>query len=258
MTDYPIIALWAHPRSMSTATERIMRERGDLDCAHEPFMYDYYVHRRARCMPNFEVQPDHPVAYADIRAMLLRRAEAGPVFFKDMAYYVTPYLGEDRAFRDRLRHAFLVRDLRAAIASYHRLDPGLTKEEVGIAAQWQLYQHLEAAGCAPAVLRAEDIRADPHGMMRAFWHAVRLPDAPHALDWAGPPPNDWEQVGSWHEAASTSEGIRPMPPDHAARAASKFETAAAGAPHLHDYLAAHLPAYEALAAWALKPAPPAV
>ena len=31
---HPLIALWSHPRSMSTATERIMRERGDLDCAH--------------------------------------------------------------------------------------------------------------------------------------------------------------------------------------------------------------------------------
>ncbi len=255
MTTYPIIALWAHPRSMSTATERIMRERGDLDCAHEPFMYDYYVNRRAGRTPHFEVQPDHPVAYADIRDMLLKRAEVGPVFFKDMAYYVTPYLADDAAFRDRLRHAFLVRDPRAAIASYHRLDPDLSEEEVGIAAQWQLYQQLEGAGCAPAVLRAEDIRADPHGMMRSFWRIAGLADAPHALDWAGPPPDDWEQVGTWHEAASTSGGIRPMRKDHAARAAAKFDKAAEASPHLRGYLAAHLPAYEALAPRALRPAP---
>ncbi|MCO5125978.1 MAG: hypothetical protein M9957_01250 [Rhodobacteraceae bacterium] len=41
MSPHPIIAMWSHPRSMSTAIERIMRERGDLDCLHEPFMYDY-------------------------------------------------------------------------------------------------------------------------------------------------------------------------------------------------------------------------
>ena len=39
--SHPVYAMWSHPRSMSTAIERIMRERGDLDCAHEPFMYDY-------------------------------------------------------------------------------------------------------------------------------------------------------------------------------------------------------------------------
>ena len=38
-----IVFLWSHPRSMSTATERIMRERGDFDCLHEPFMYHYYI-----------------------------------------------------------------------------------------------------------------------------------------------------------------------------------------------------------------------
>ncbi|MDH3659971.1 MAG: hypothetical protein OEU92_08075 [Alphaproteobacteria bacterium] len=42
---FPIIALWCHPRSMSTAIERIMRERGDCRCFHEPFLYDYYVAR---------------------------------------------------------------------------------------------------------------------------------------------------------------------------------------------------------------------
>ena len=50
-TPHPIIALWVHPRSMSTAIERIMRERGDLDCLHEPFMYYYYVGLGKRELP---------------------------------------------------------------------------------------------------------------------------------------------------------------------------------------------------------------
>jgi len=54
-----------------------------------------------------DVQPDPPVVYADIHEMLLARAEAGPVFYKDMAYYVTPYLAEDAAFRDRPATPFL-------------------------------------------------------------------------------------------------------------------------------------------------------
>ena len=36
----PIIFLWAHPRSMSTALERVMRERGDFESYleyHLPF-----------------------------------------------------------------------------------------------------------------------------------------------------------------------------------------------------------------------------
>ena len=68
MSGHPIIALWSHPRSMSTAFERIMRSRGDLDCLHEPFMYDYYVHRAKRVMPHFDAEAEHP--------RILRRASA--------------------------------------------------------------------------------------------------------------------------------------------------------------------------------------
>lgn len=244
---HPIIALWAHPRSMSTATERIMRERGDLDCAHEPFMYDYYVHRAAGRMPHFDVQPDHPVTYPEIRDMLLAKAGAGPVFFKDMAYYVTPYLLEDSGFRDRLTHVFLIRNPEAALASYHRLDPGFSLEEAGIAAQWHLFEGLRAAGRGPVVIRAEDIRNAPRRMMRALWQRIGLEDAPEALDWTGDVPQDWAQVGTWHGQASRSTGIRPMEPDHEARARAAFEAAAAITPHLRDYLAHHRPHYERLA-----------
>ena len=39
---HKIIALWAVPRSTSTAFEWMMRQRGDLDCLHEPFGEAWY------------------------------------------------------------------------------------------------------------------------------------------------------------------------------------------------------------------------
>ncbi|QIE44789.1 hypothetical protein G5B38_04175 [Pseudohalocynthiibacter aestuariivivens] len=250
---YPIIALWSHPRSMSTATERIMRERGDLDCAHEPFMYEYYVGRQAGQTPHFDVQPGHPTCYEDIRAMLLKRADAGPVFFKDMSYYVMPRLLEDTAFLERLTHAFLIRYPEAAIASYHKLDAQVSEEEIGIAAQWQHYQGLVARGLTPPVLRAEDIRNDPKGMMAAFWAAVDLPYTAQAFDWAGDVPEDWAQVEAWHGSVTDSRAIRPLPEDYHEAAQARFDAAAAKAPQLREYLATHRPAYEALSALALDP-----
>ena len=37
-----ILALWAVPRSTSTAFEWMMRQRGDLNCLHEPFGEAWY------------------------------------------------------------------------------------------------------------------------------------------------------------------------------------------------------------------------
>ena len=63
---------------MSTAFERIMRARGDLDCLHEPFMYDYYINRSTRQMPHFDAMDEHPKSYEAIRDMILAKAEDGP------------------------------------------------------------------------------------------------------------------------------------------------------------------------------------
>ncbi len=251
---HPIHALWAHPRSMSTATERIMRERGDFDCLHEPFMYDYYVHRQVREVPGFDIQPDHPRDYEAIRDMILRRAETGPVFFKDMSYYVMPRILGDAAFLDRLHNMFIIRRPRASILSYYRLDPDVTEEEIGIAAQLRHVEGLRAQGRAVSVVRAEDLRADPRGMMRALWTAVGLGYSERAFDWQrAEMPEDWEQVQDWHGSVMGSTGIRPPDPDAEAREAQAFGEAAARDPRLHDLLAPHEAAWRALSAMALSP-----
>lgn len=253
---HPIIALWSHPRSMSTATERLMRERGDLDCLHEPFMYDYYVHRQRRVMPHFEAQDDHPTAYADIRDMLLARAEAGPVFFKDMSYYVMPHILEDRAFGDRLRNCFLIRNPVASVASYYKLDPEVTLEEIGLAAQWRHFEGLAARGDSPPVIRAEDVRADPEGVMAALWQRLGLPYRAEAFDWQRETPADWAQVEGWHADVSQSREIRPLTAEDLRAQEETFAALARKAPHLRDYVAHETPFYERLAAHALTPVTP--
>lgn len=247
----PIYALWSHPRSMSTAMERIMRERGDLDCAHEPFMYDYYVHRAVRVMPHFEVDPDHPQDYAGIRDMLLNRAEAGPVFFKDMSYYVMPHLLRDRAFCDRIIHMFLIRDPEAAILSYSRIDDAVTSEEIGLEAQWRHVEGLRAQGRDVVVIKAEDVRANPEMMMKKLWQRVDLPFLAHAFNWSKERPKDWEQVGGWHGDVSGAHGIKPLSEAEIIEQKQKFKAAADAKPKLRELLEQHRPFYDRLAALAI-------
>ena len=221
---FPIVALWSHPRSMSTAFERIMRARGDLECLHEPFMYDYYINRSKRQMPHFDAQDDHPRSYDQIRGMILAKAERGPVFFKDMAYYVVPHLLDDAEFAGRISHRFLVRDPRAAIVSYAKLDPQVTREEIGIEAQWQLAAGLMArSGKPPIVIESERLRTDPASQMRKYWGAVGLPEKPDALDWNEPVPKDWEQVSAWHREVMESKTIRPYTEDEVRESQEKFD-----------------------------------
>ena len=246
--SFPIVALWSHPRSMSTAFERIMRARGDFDCLHEPFMYDYYINRSKKQMPHFDAMDQHPKSYEAIRDMILAKAESGPVFFKDMSYYVMPHIAEDEAFFARITHSFLIRDPKAAIVSYAKLDSDMLLEEIGLEAQWLHAQAvMKQLGLAPVVVKSEAVQADPQGQMRHYWQALGLADKPEALIWNGPAPEDWQQVQGWHQDVMTSSTIRPITADQRSKTEAEFRLLAAAQPRFADYLAHHLPFYAGLA-----------
>ncbi len=249
---HPIFALWSHPRSMSTAMERIMRERGDLRCHHEPFMYDYYLHRQVRIMPHFDAEKDRPVSYEDVREMLLQQAESEPVFIKDMSYYVMPRIMQDAALSDRLVNCFLIRDPIASITSYFKLDPDVTLEEVGLEAQAFHFKALADAGIDAPVIRAEDVRRNTPAAMGALWRAIGLPPADHAFSWQDEQPEDWKQVGEWHGKVSASKGIAPITQEEIDKKQREFDTLVREHPRARDYLDYHLPHYEMLKAHALE------
>jgi Sulfotransferase domain len=249
---YPIVALWSHPRSMSTAFERVMRARGDMQCLHEPFMYDYYINRSPRKMPHFDVQADHPRSYEAIRDMILVKAEHAPVFFKDMSYYVVPQIHEDPEFLDRITHSFLVRDLKASIISYAKLDPDVTIEEIGIEAQWRQFNFLtQRRGRPPTVIQSEKVQADPGTQLRKYWEAVGLSDKPEALDWNQPAPSDWQQVSGWHQDVMSSKSIRPLSIDQARATQASFAQLVREQPHLLTYHDHHATYHAELLSYAI-------
>ena len=217
-----------------------MRERGDATALHEPFMYPHYLTAEGRLFPDFKPEPGHPTTYEGVREMIREQARAGPVFFKDMAYYVIDALPGDPDFASETTHAFLIRDPAEAALSYARRDPGFTRAELGHEAQHRLYRALRALGCAPLVLTADQLRAEPETTMRRYWSHIGLADAPHAFAWDDRVPDGWEAVKGWHREVLESGAIRkPAPSDAAA------ELAALGGPYA-DYAAHHAPFYRAL------------
>jgi len=255
LTMHPIIFLWSHPRSMSTATERIMRERGDLECLHEPFLHYYYLQKSKQNLAHFNDKPGHPVSYQDTRNWILERANSGPVFAKDMSYYVMPELLDDADFCENVRHCFLIRHPLKSILSYYKLDPGLSLEEIGLQAQWDHFQGIEKLNSTPIVLEAEAIQSDARAVMRLFWENLGLDYREQAFDWSNKSmPDDWQYVKGWHANVSSSAGIEAFSQANEDRAKFEFAQICREAPHLQTYLDAHLPSYQALKARSLSAA----
>ena len=83
---HPILALWAHPRSMSTAFERVMSNRGDMECFHEPYNEAYYYGEDRRNDRYFIADPELEVTSGlsidSVHDKLLGLAAGGQVRYK--------------------------------------------------------------------------------------------------------------------------------------------------------------------------------
>ncbi len=202
------IALWAVPRSVSTAFERVFVEREDAHVLHEPFSHAYY-HGPERLSGRFEgdaPKPEH--SYEAVVAEVAAPCEAPILFVKDMAYQARPL--DDPDFYAGLTNTFLIRDPAEALLSLHRIWPDFTIEEAGFVEQAQLFDLVTGPLEQPAVVvDATDFRTDPQGIMAAYCEAVAIPHHADALRWRPGPVEIWQGWSGWHEAAERSAGIAP-------------------------------------------------
>ena len=211
-----ITVMWAVPRSMSTAFERMMMERGDHVVFDEPFSRRYYYGPDKRSRRFAEVLPDSSAR--EVLTSLEAAAEAAPVFVKDMAYHVADLL--DTGLLGRFRNSFLIRDPAATLRSLARRWPDFTDEESGWEALGAAADAVERTGQPLVVVDAEALCRDPAGVVAAWCAAMDLPFVPEALAWQPGMRPEWELWADWHGATAEARGFRasgpaPAPPSDA-------------------------------------------
>jgi len=199
-----IVALWAVPRSVSTAFERMMRARGDLEVIHEPFSaYYYFSHDRANDNLNKEVPPDPSHHWTAIRDRIAALADERPAFFKDMAYHLSRCMTPDLVAR--YTNTFLVRDPRETLPSLYRLYPEASLEETGFDQQLRLIELTRAeTGADPVVIDAAELLASPEQTVAFYCRQVGLPFVPESLSWEPGTQPGWETWAPWHETTTTA------------------------------------------------------
>jgi hypothetical protein len=241
----PIIALWTYPRTISTAFERVMMERGDMEILHEPFSYLFYVHEKKATIPQEFVDPDHPVTYPGIRQMILDAAAEKTVFFKDMAAHCFDYLLDDPAFIRRLVNTFLIRNPAKTIASFYALNREVSLHEIGCEQLCRLYLSVrQISGRTAVVVDADDLENDPEGIMAAYCERIGVEFLPHALTWSPQGSEKWRIWEKWHRDAAQSTGI--------VKNLETFEETVENNTHLREYYDYHLPYYRELALERIK------
>ena len=201
------VALWAVPRSISTAFERAFVERDDFEVFHEPFGDSYYYseERLSDRYPDAEPKAEH--SYEKVLTRILEPREKR-VFVKDMAYHAKGLMGPE--FISRFKNTFIIRDPKYVLTSLYKMWPDFTLEETGFEQLYRLFRY--ATELDPedvVVVDAMTFSENPVGVLSAYCEHLEIPFRTDSLSWQPREVRRWESWEGWHEEAQQSTGIKP-------------------------------------------------
>ena len=209
---HEIVALWAIPRSTSTAFEWMMRQRGDMDCLHEPFGEAWYQGQAPLWPRATEDSLRTPnLTLESVLANIKSRASTGTVFIKDFPHYIDHMF--ETVLVSQFNHSFLIRDPAKTITSMYNKWPDFHEKEVGFPEQRALFDILnEKTGSPPVVIDSDDLLENPKLVVEAWCDAIEIPFIKEALSWE-PGARDevsWWDGGSFHANLRNSNGLSPQ------------------------------------------------
>ena len=200
--------MWSGPRNLSTAMMYAFAQRPDFAVVDEPF-YGPYLRLTGLDHPMREdILTDRPDDAAAVERSLLGHVANGKphVYHKHMCQHMIA--GIPRAFMAECVNVFLLRHPARVVASFAKGYPALTADDIGFAAQADLFDHVHSLGQTPVVIDSADIRKDPDRMLRVLCDAVGLPFDPGMLHWsAGPKPYDGAWAPHWYGSVHASTGF---------------------------------------------------
>jgi len=200
------VALWAVPRSISTAFERVFVERDDFEVFHEPFSASYYYGEDRLSDRYSNEKPKAEYSYRNVLSSILE-SPAERVFVKDMGYHAKGLMGPE--FVSRFRNTFIVRDPKYVITSLHRMWPDFTLEETGFEQLYRLFRYATETGDDPVVVDAMTFSENPVSILSAYCEHLEIPFRADSLSWRPRDVERWESWEGWHDQAQQSTGIEP-------------------------------------------------
>ncbi len=234
------IAMWSGPRNLSTAMMRSFDSRRDTFVSDEPFYGCFLKDSGA----------EHPMRDVVIAAMdcdwqsVMRTLQSDPrgawrVWYqKHMWHHMTGPIGY--ADFEGFTHAFLIRKPERMIASYLRKREAAEFEDFGMDRQAEFFEReSDRLGRAPAVVDANDVLADPEGVLARLCQAVGIAWDPSMLRWTpGRRATDGPWAPHWYAAVEESTGFGPPESDEVALPDEARRVADRCRPY-YDRLAAH-------------------
>ena len=209
------VAIWANPRSLSTALLRSWGSRPDVAATDEP-LYAAFLCATGRT--------DHPISKKIVEALETDAAtvieelterpipDGKPVWVqKHMCHHLLPAMGTSWILK--LKNFFLIRDPSQLLTSLMKqLSGDPTILDTGLPQMLELFNMLrEKTGTVPLVVDSRDIQQDPEAMLRLMCAEMGVAFTPEMLSWS-PGPKSWDhmQAPHWYGSVTATTCFAPF------------------------------------------------
>ncbi|MEL6373993.1 MAG: HAD family hydrolase [Pseudomonadota bacterium] len=240
--------MWSGPRNISTAMMRAFENRADCAVMDEPFYAAFLAASgldhpmRDAVIAAGETDPAKVAdAVCGASASTTEPAAAAVVYQKHMTHHMLPAFDRGWMADSGITHAFLIRAPERVVASYARKRAAVTLDDLGVTQQAALFDEVAALRGRPApVIDADDVLADPEGLLRALCSACGIAFDPCMLAWPpGRRTSDGVWAAHWYGAVEASTGFTRTPPAPLPMLEGAHAEIAAGARPLYEQLAAY-------------------
>ena len=200
-----LFALWAIPRSRSTAFFRMMVQRGDCLCIHEPF-----------CAITDDGQVDLPDGNGgkislhkqqQVIEHLLTLAQKQQVFFKETTDYNYSNLLETDLFNTSVKNAFMIRNPEEVISSHLRMNPKAKQNSMGFGYVLDLVKRMQQLKQSYHMIDSIDLINKTNKTVKNYCDFANLDFMPEALNWQVDDRQEWSRSKNWHQDTAQSMGI---------------------------------------------------
>jgi hypothetical protein len=201
--------MWSGPRNISTAMMRSFGNRADTSVVDEPFYAAYLAATGIDHPMREESLASQPQDWRTVVNSLLGPIPGGrQVFYqKHMTHHMVAGFGRD--WIAKVRNAFLIRAPEDVLVSYAEKREGVTLDDIGFVPQGELFdREAQRLGHAPPVVHADDVLADPRGILSALCGALEIPFFETMLSWAaGKRATDGVWAPVWYGSVERSTGF---------------------------------------------------
>lgn len=215
------LAMWSGPRNLSTALMRSFGNRRDTVVVDEPFYAHYLLTTGLNHPGRDEVIASQPTDWREVATALHAPLPDGKTvhYQKHMAHHLLPVMGRD--WLEGLTHVFLIRDPGDMLRSLDQKLETVRLDDTGLPQQVEIFDRMHAeSGTIPTVVDADDLLADPPGVLAALCARLGIEFDPAMLNWpAGLRDTDGVWAKYWYESVARSTGFAhwerkrtPLPP----------------------------------------------